>query len=329
MGEVWRAYDTTMDRVVVLKVLAPNFADDEAFKARFHREARSAARLNSPHVIPIHDYGEIDGRLYVTMGLIEGRDLQTVLADGPLPPARAVRIVEQVATALHAAHEIGLVHCDVKPSNILLDKDDYAYLINFGIARAAGETGPTTTGAAIGTWAYMAPERFQTGIANASADIYALTCVLYQSLTGQRPFPRENVEQIIAAQLLDPPPQPSMIQSGVTAAMDHVIATGMAKLAYQRYPTTEDLAQAARDALNPPTYQRPKHPIRRSPGRPIGVAWLEEDGSITLDLRRTSDGQHVSGILRYKPTDEHYNDVLEHLGGLKPGETKPVPPWPD
>src|ERR1700739_3713179 len=136
MGEVWRGYDTRTDRLVALKVLPAHYAEDRAFEQRFRREAHAAARLNNPHIVPIHDYGEIDGRLYVDMRLIEGRDLHTVLADGPLEPGGAVRIIEQVSKALHAAHKVGLVHRDVKPSNILLDDDDFAYLIDFGIARA-------------------------------------------------------------------------------------------------------------------------------------------------------------------------------------------------
>ena len=184
MGEVWRAYDTAIDRVVALKVLPADLADDPVFQERFRREARAAAGLDEPHVVPIHDFGEIDGRLYVTMRLIQGQDLQKMLQAGPLPPERAVAIIEQIASALHAAHRIGLVHRDVKPSNIRVAENDFAYLIDFGIARAVGESGLTSTGVAVGTWAYMAPERFQSGIADARADIYALTCVLYQSLTG-------------------------------------------------------------------------------------------------------------------------------------------------
>src|SRR6201997_5699370 len=157
MGEVWRAHDTETKRTVAIKVLPAHMADDKEFAQRFRREAESAAQLNSPHVVPIHNYGEIEGRLYVDMRLIEGRDLQTILRDGPLEPARAVRIIEQVAMALHAAHEVGLVHRDVKPSNILLDKNDFAYLIDFGIARATEETRLTSTGSAIGTFQYMAP----------------------------------------------------------------------------------------------------------------------------------------------------------------------------
>jgi serine/threonine protein kinase len=152
MGEVWRAHDTVTDRVVAIKVLPAYFHDDEEFKRRFRREAQAAARLDTPHVVPIYDYGEIDGRLFVTMRLIKGRDLATVLGDGPLEPARAVRIVDQVAKALHAAHKVGLIHRDIKPSNILLD-DDFADLIDFGIARVADEARMTKSGNMIGTFA--------------------------------------------------------------------------------------------------------------------------------------------------------------------------------
>src|SRR6202022_4668232 len=138
MGEVWRAHDTSTTRTVAIKLLPPHLAQDDTFVKRFRREAEAAARLNSPHIIPIHDYGEIDGRLYVNMRLIEGRDLQQVLSERPLSPERAVRIIAQVAQAVHAAHKVGLVHRDIKPSNILLDDDDFAYLIDFGIARARG-----------------------------------------------------------------------------------------------------------------------------------------------------------------------------------------------
>src|SRR5690349_1578943 len=152
MGEVWKAYDTTIDRVVALKMLLPHFAKDPDFDRRFRREARTAARLDDPHVVPIHDVGEIDGRLYVTMRLIDGADLDTVLKSGPLQPARAVYIIEQIAGALHSAHRAGLVHRDVKPSNILLADNDFAYLIDFGIARAADDTKLTSEGSTIGTW---------------------------------------------------------------------------------------------------------------------------------------------------------------------------------
>lgn len=245
MGDVWRAYDAVTDRVVAVKVLPAHLANDQTFQERFRREARAAAGLNNPHVVPIHDFGEIDGRLFVDMRLIEGEDLGTLLAAGPLSPQRAVKIIEQIALALFAAHRIGLVHRDVKPSNILVTEDDFAYLIDFGIARAAGEAGLTDTGAAVGTWAYMAPERFSTGAADARADVYALTCVLYEALTGQSPFPGKTLEQIATAHLLQPPPRPSTLRPQVPKAMDQVITTGMAKEPDRRYTSTKDLAAAA------------------------------------------------------------------------------------
>src|ERR1700739_1249833 len=193
MGEVWRAYDTaTNNRVVAIKLLPPNLAQDETFVERFRREADAAARLNNPHIIPIHTYGEIDGTMCVDIRLVEGRDRQPVLDDGPLKPARAVRIIEQVAKALHAAHKIGLVHRDVKPSNILLDEDDFAYLIGVGNARGPDDSRFTGTGGVIGSWPYLSPERLRAGQVDARADIYALACVLYECLTGRQPYPGGN-----------------------------------------------------------------------------------------------------------------------------------------
>jgi predicted Ser/Thr protein kinase len=249
MGEVWRAHDTATNRTVAIKLLPPHLAQDNTFVQRFRREAEAAARLNSPHIIPIHDYGEIDGRLFVNMRLVEGRDLHQILAEGPLAPGRAVRIIEQIAKALHSAHKVGLVHRDVKPSNILLDEDDFAYLIDFGIARGADETRLTGTGSIVGSWHYMSPERLRAGQVDARSDVYALACVLYQCLTGSTPFPGEGAEQQVTAHLMDSPPRPSITDSDVPAALDTVIATGMAKDPDQRYATTVELAAAAQLAL--------------------------------------------------------------------------------
>jgi serine/threonine protein kinase, bacterial len=271
MGEVWRAYDPVNERFVALKVLPDTFADDAVFQERFRREARAASGLDEPHVVPIYDSGEIDGRLFVSMRLVRGRELQELLGAGALPPARVVGIIEQVASALHAAHEVGLVHRDVKPSNILIAADDFAYLIDFGIARAAGEAGLTSAGSTIGTWAYMAPERFTDArVADARVDIYALACVLHQALTGRQPFPADGIEQVAMAHMMEPPPRPSRLQAGVPEAMDEVIAIGMAKDPRQRYVTTKDLARAARTALHAAP-RRPEPPPTRAappPSRP-------------------------------------------------------------
>jgi serine/threonine-protein kinase len=253
MGEVWRAHDVATDRIVAIKVLPAHLSGNEMFQQRFRREAHAATRLNTPHVIPIYDYGEIDGRLYVSMRLIDGHDLQEVLAQGPLTPARAVRIVEQIAKALHAAHKIGLVHRDVKPSNILVDEDDFAYLIDFGIARALEDARLTSTGYTVGTVHYIAPERLgDNPTDDARADIYALTCVLYECLTARPPFAGSSMGSLVASHLNSPPPQPSTSQPNVPPQLDKVIERGMAKDPDQRYATTVELADAAHDAIAVP-----------------------------------------------------------------------------
>ncbi|ORV89525.1 bifunctional serine/threonine-protein kinase/transporter substrate-binding domain-containing protein [Mycolicibacterium iranicum] len=253
MGEVYQAYDTKTDRVVALKVLPHHMAQDETFQARFRRESQAAAGINDPHVVPIHGFGEIDGRLYLDMRLIEGRNLGTMLQDTekPLGAAFAVTVVEQVANGLDAAHRLGLIHRDIKPSNILITGRDFVYLIDFGLARTAGEKGLTTAGSTLGTLAYMAPERFEGGEVDARSDIYALTCVLYECLTGSRPYPADSLEQQIAGHMVSPIPRPSDIDPRL-AAFDEVIAKGMAKKPAKRYQSATELAQAAKRALNAP-----------------------------------------------------------------------------
>ncbi|WP_277752762.1 protein kinase domain-containing protein [Mycobacterium marseillense] len=279
MGQVYRAYDATTDRVVALKVLPSNLAEDLEFQQRFRREARIAASLNDPHVVPIHGYGEIDGQLYVDMRLIEGRDLVDYIAEngGRLSPERAVAVVEQVAAALDSAHEAGLIHRDIKPKNILVTRArDFVYLIDFGIARSTADTSLTQTGHTMGTVAYMAPERFR-GTTDHRADVYSLACVLQECLTGKRPFPGESLEEQLNAHLSIPPPQPSAAVPGVPPALDAVVARGMAKDADHRYQSVMELAGAARAALAgappppaapppmpgaPPPYHPPTHSRR-------------------------------------------------------------------
>lgn len=252
MGEVHEAYDTSKDRTVALKILTDELARDDGFRARFQRESRAAAMLEEPHVIPIHDWGEIDGNLYIDMRLVRGDNLQEMLQRGPLEPVRAVAIIRQVAAALDAAHAHGLIHRDIKPQNILVTgPEDFAYLIDFGIAESRGDSRLTTTGSAIGSYAYIAPERFSDRPATPAVDTYSLAAVLYESLTGQAPFQGSSIEQVIAAHMSSPPPKPSAVNPRVPAALDDVIARGMAKEPDDRYGSPGALGRAAERALAP------------------------------------------------------------------------------
>ncbi|BCZ20583.1 non-specific serine/threonine protein kinase [Mycobacterium senriense] len=251
MGEVYEAEDTRKHRVVALKLISPQFSGDPMFRARMQREADAAGRLTEPHVVPIHDYGEIDGLLYLDMRLIDGIDLSTLLKRfGALSPPRAVAIVRQVAAALDAAHSSGVTHRDVKPENILITRDDFAYLVDFGIARAAADPQLTQTGVAMGSYHYMAPERFTDHEVTYRADIYSLTCVLLECLTGSPPYRTTSIERAVAAHLTEPAPRPSQLRPGsIPAALDEVIARGMAKSPEERYRSAGELAAAANDAL--------------------------------------------------------------------------------
>jgi len=264
MGEVYRAFDTRRGRLVALKILPPELARDENFRARFRREADNAARLQDPHVVPIHDFGEIDGRLYIDMRLIEGTNLDQLITAGPLDPRRAVALITQIAEALTDAHNHGVLHRDIKPSNILITRSDFAYLVDFGIARALDDdvTSLTKSGATIGTLSYMAPERFEGGPPDARSDIYSLACTLAECLTGRRPFNATSLPSLMKAHLTANPPRPSLERRDTPPALDDVIARGMAKDPAARYATPRDLAAAAQYALHqwglPPG---PKQPI--------------------------------------------------------------------
>jgi serine/threonine-protein kinase len=326
MGEVWRAFDTVTERVVALKVLPTEFADDAVYQERFRREARSAAGLDEPHVVPIHDFGEIDGRLFVTMRLIKGRDLHGIISEGRLESARAVGIIDQVASALHAAHQVDLVHRDVKPSNILVGNDDFAYLIDFGIARAAGQSGLTSASSVIGTWAYMAPERLTTGQTDARSDVYALACVLYECLTGRQPFPGDSLEQQIGGHIAMPPPSASDRHADVPTGLDAVIAKGMAKDPDERFATTRELAHAAKSAVTahiPRPAQPPTTPA------PVFNPYVKPQPRPQPHYRPQPQPQ--PGPVPYRPTFEKgpSADPTQYRAHPNPNPNAyPVPPGP-
>jgi serine/threonine kinase PknH len=252
MGEVYEAEDIAKDRIVALKLLPPALSHDPEFRKRLLREAQIAGRLHEPHVVPVHGCDEIEGQLYVDMRLIDGTDLRKVLdRGGPLMPARAVAIVRQIAAALDAAHGAGTMHRDVKPENILISDDDFACLLDFGIANAASEERLTREGAAVGTLAYMAPERFTDTEVTYRVDIYALACVLFECLTGSAPY-QGSTANLMHAHLTRPVPRPSVLRHGIPVAFDQVIADGMAKAPEDRHASAGELARSAADALTAP-----------------------------------------------------------------------------
>ena len=323
MGEVYQAYDTRTDRVVALKVLPHHMAEDEVFQARFRRESQSAAGINDPHVVPIHGYGEIDGRLYLDMRLIEGRNLGAMLAETekPLGAPFAVHVVEQVAHALDSAHKAGLIHRDIKPSNILITGRDFVYLIDFGLARTAGEQALTTAGSTLGTLAYMAPERFEAGQVDARSDVYALTCVLYELLTGSRPYPADSLEQQIAGHMMAPLPRPSDTDPRL-AAFDSVIAKGMAKKPAKRYQSAGELAVAARRALNAPVRRArgSRHSARsdrRLPRRVLALA-----GAAAVVLAATAVGAWMWAPWRDADAQDLPDGAIAHIAETVPADIR-------
>jgi len=251
MGVVYRAYDLRLKRTVALKLVAPSLAFDERFRERFARESELVMSLEHPNVVPIYDAGDVDGRVYLAMRLVDGTDLGSHLrAEGALEPGRTMAICAQIALALDAAHTRGLVHRDVKPSNVLLDSSEHVYLADFGLTRrlddAIGDPGEDRS---LGTPAYLAPEQLDGLSVDGRADVYSLGCVVYECLTGERVFPRDSRLAEAWAHLEEEPPHASRRRSDLPEAIDDVIARSLAKERDQRYPTCSALVAAAEAAL--------------------------------------------------------------------------------
>jgi serine/threonine protein kinase len=256
MAVVYRAFDPRLGRSVALKILAPELANDVAFRERFNREMRSAAAVDHPHIVPVYDAGEASGSLFIAMRYVSGQDLRTLLdRERTLPPARVAHIVSQVASALDEAHSRGLVHRDVKPGNMLIGtvagsgQPDHVYLSDFGLSKHSLSTSSlTATGQFLGTLDYMAPEQVAGRPIDGRADLYALACSAFEMLAGTPPFKRDEGVAVLWAQVSAPTPSLRAIRPELPAAVDQVMATALAKSPSDRYQTCTAFANALREA---------------------------------------------------------------------------------
>lgn len=273
MGVVHRARDTDLQREVALKLISPALAGESSFRTRFEAEARAAAAVDHPNVLPIFEAGEEDGELYLAMRLVEGTDLAAVLvAESSLPPPRAGRIVARIAAALDAAHARNLVHRDVKPANVLIspltDRDEHVYLTDFGLTRMAGAGGMTTAGQVLGTANYLAPEQIAGDEIDGRVDVYALACVAFELLTGKPPFARETVPATLDAHARAAIPRVSRRVTGASADVDAALIGGLAKRPDDRFASCGAFARALGIALGAETGELPGDPLVAARARP-------------------------------------------------------------
>lgn len=257
MAAVYLAEHERLKRKVALKVLSPDLTSDETFRQRFVSESERLASVDHPNIIPVYEAGEDDAHLFIAMRYVDTTDLKRLIGEhGGLDPERALSIVSQVAGALDAAHARGLVHRDVKPANILVaigaghDSDDHAYLSDFGLTKRTEETsGLTRTGYFMGTIDYVAPEQISGKGIDGRTDQYALGCVLFESLCGRAPYPRDTDGAVLLAHLSAPPPSLTSLRPDLPAEVDQVIGTAMSKEKEDRYPYCVAFARAARGAM--------------------------------------------------------------------------------
>jgi predicted Ser/Thr protein kinase len=321
MSVVYLAEDLRLRRKVAVKLLTPELGEDDGFRERFVRESELAASIDHPNVIPIYEAGEADGRLYIAMRYVDGTDLKVLLRrESAIEPVRAVAIVAQVAAALDAAHEHGLVHRDVKPGNVLITSQDgreHVYLSDFGVAKSASPaTGLTVAGQLFGSIDYVAPEQIRCEHVDGRADQYSLGCLLFECLTGDVPFRRETEAAVIFAHLRDRPPEVSGRLRGVSGGLDAVLARALAKKPRDRYGTCRELAAAAEAALETP---------RRRAARPARRALLWGAGATGLALGFTlvlgGGGAAPLAVTSASPLTGTYETRISGKGALFMGVT--------
>jgi Protein kinase domain len=300
MATVFRAYDGRLGRYVALKILAPGLASDETFRQRFVRESRAAAGVDEPHIVPVFEAGESGGVLFIAMRYVRGGDVRSLIrGSGPLPAVRVADIVAQAAAALDAAHAHGLVHRDVKPANMLLESSgagaggaDHVYLSDFGLSKGAlAATDLTDRGQFLGTLDYAAPEQIEARPLDGRSDEYALACSAFEMLYGEPPFRREQGVAVMYAHLSEEPPLVRSRRPELSAAVDDVLATGMAKRPGNRYGSCGEFATALGRALGAEG-SRPDAP--RAGQWDSGIALPVTSGPSGETQHLTKDGVRLS-----------------------------------
>jgi serine/threonine protein kinase len=266
-GAIYRARDARLGRQVALRVVAPQLTRDPVTRERLNRETSALASVDHPNVAPIYDAGEVDGQLYVVTRWVEGLNLKELIArDGRLPPRRAVRIVSQVAGALQAAHELGIVHRSVKPSSVLVTAEDHAYLTDFGLARHSNDpTGLTVEKQLLGDFDYVAPEYIQGSRVDERVDIYGLGAVLYEALTGEVPYPRAGPAAKMYAHASAPAPSARERVPEVPEALDELVRRAMAKRPEDRPSSVGEFAVEAAGAIDASAPPWARRGPRRAP----------------------------------------------------------------
>lgn len=320
MATIYRALDTQLGREVALKLLRPEYLRDPDFSSRFRQEAQSAASLSHPNVVTVYDYGEDPSGPFIVMELVDGEDLATIMRrNGPLPPAQAARIAAAVARALAAAHGRGLVHRDVKPGNVLIGRDGRVKVVDFGIARAIAEAQMTLPGTTLGSVHYFSPEQARGEPATTASDIFALGIVLYEMLTGSRPWEGDSAASVALARLTGPAPDPLRIRPGVPPAIALVATTAMARSPMERYPSAGLMADALEATLPGSSAGHV------AGGAAVGTGLAAAGGAAAgAGLAAYSGPARVSGVARSNPTVVSY--APEAYAGVEdPGDRDDEP----
>jgi YVTN family beta-propeller protein len=303
MGVVYRATHLALDHTVALKIISSELARDEVFRRRFETESRAAVSIRHPNVVQVHNAGEEDGLLFVTMDLIEGSDLRGVInREGRVEPDRAVAIIAQVASALDAAHARGLVHRDIKPGNILIERRDgeeHAYLTDFGLTkRIEASTDITASGGFVGSLDYVGPEQIRGERVDARTDVYALGCVLYEALAGRVPFDRqeEKVAKIYAHLQREPPSLLGEVPD-LPPELDAVVTRALEKEPERRFPSAGDFGRAAEAALKGMPVSQPERSVGTGAAAPTGAAGAAEAPTLAIPAEAPSRRRRLPLLL--------------------------------